>query len=38
MEEVRTNQVVMRVRGGATVIWPTKLLYDRTGMSYLASR
>jgi hypothetical protein len=25
------------VRGGATGIWPTELLYDRTGMPYLAS-
>jgi hypothetical protein len=28
----------MRLRGGTTGIWPMKLLYDRTGMSYLASR
>jgi hypothetical protein len=35
--DVRTNQVVLRVRGGATGIWPTELLFDRTGMPYLAS-
>jgi hypothetical protein len=37
MVDVRTNQVVLRVRGGATGIWPTDLLYDRTGTPYLAS-
>jgi hypothetical protein len=35
--DVRTNQVVLWVRGGATGIWPTELLFDRTGTSYLAS-
>jgi hypothetical protein len=35
--DVRTNQVVLRVRGGATGIWPTELLYNRTGTPYLAS-
>jgi hypothetical protein len=25
------------VRGGATSIWPTELLFDRTGTPYLAS-
>jgi hypothetical protein len=34
---VRTNQVVLRVRGGATGMWPMKLLFDHTGMPYLAS-
>jgi hypothetical protein len=38
MVDVRTNQVVLRVRGGATGIWPTNLLYDHTGTPYLASR
>jgi hypothetical protein len=37
MVDVRTNQVVLRVRGSATGIWPTDLLYDRTGTPYLAS-
>jgi hypothetical protein len=36
--DVRTNQVVPRVHGGATGIWPTELLFDRTGTPYLASR
>jgi hypothetical protein len=35
--DVRTDQVVMRVRGGATGIWPTELLFDRIGTPYLAS-
>jgi hypothetical protein len=35
--DVRTNQVVLRVRGGATSIWPMALLFDRTGMPYLVS-
>jgi hypothetical protein len=35
--DVRTNQVVLRVRGGATGIWPTELLFDRIGTPYLAS-
>jgi hypothetical protein len=35
---VRTNQVVLRVRGGATGIWPMELLFDRIGTPYLASR
>jgi hypothetical protein len=35
--DVRTNQVVLRVRGGATIIWPTELLFDHTGTPYLAS-
>jgi hypothetical protein len=34
---MRTNQVVLRVRGGATGICPTELLFDRTGTPYLAS-
>jgi hypothetical protein len=36
--DVRTNQVMMRVCGGATGTWPMKLLYDRTGTLCLASR
>jgi hypothetical protein len=35
--DVRMNQVMLRVRGGATGIWPTELHFDRTGTSYLAS-
>jgi hypothetical protein len=35
--DVRMNQVVLRVHGGATGIWPTKLLFNRTGTPYLAS-
>jgi hypothetical protein len=35
--DVRTNQVVLRVRGGATGIWHTELLFDRTDTLYLAS-
>jgi hypothetical protein len=35
--DVRTNQVVLRVRGSATGIWPTELLFDRTDTLYLAS-
>jgi hypothetical protein len=34
---VRTNQVLLRVRGGATGIWPTELLFDGTSTPYLAS-
>jgi hypothetical protein len=34
---MRTNQVLLRVRGGATSIWPTELLFNRTGMLYLAN-
>jgi hypothetical protein len=35
--DMRTNQVVLRVRGSATGIRPTELLYDCTGTPYLAS-
>jgi hypothetical protein len=35
--DVRMNQVLLRVRGDATGIWPTELLFDRTGTPYLAS-
>jgi hypothetical protein len=35
--DVRMNQVVLRVRGGATSICPTELLFNRTGMPDLAS-
>jgi hypothetical protein len=34
MVDVRTNQVVLRVHGDATGIWPTELLFDRTGTPY----
>jgi hypothetical protein len=34
---MRTNQVVLRVRGGATGIWPTDLIFDCTGTPYLVS-
>jgi hypothetical protein len=34
---MRMNQVVMRVHGGATGIWPMELLFDCTGTPYLAS-
>jgi hypothetical protein len=34
---VRTNQVLLRVRGGATGLWTTELLFGRTGTPYLAS-
>jgi hypothetical protein len=36
--DVRTNQVVLRVRGGAIGIWPTELLFDRTGTPYLTAQ
>jgi hypothetical protein len=36
--DVRTNQVVLQVHCSATDIWPTELLFDRTGTPYLASR
>jgi hypothetical protein len=35
--DVRMNQVVQRVRDGATGIWPMEFLFDRTGTPYLAS-
>jgi hypothetical protein len=35
--DVKTNQVVLRVRGGATGLWTVELLFDRTGTPYLAS-
>jgi hypothetical protein len=35
--DVNTNQVVLRVRGGATGIWSVELLFDRTGTPYLES-
>jgi hypothetical protein len=35
--DVRTNQVVMCVHGGATGIWPMEFLFDRIGTPYLAS-
>jgi hypothetical protein len=34
---VKTNQVVLRVRGGATVLWTVEFLFDHTGTPYLAS-
>jgi hypothetical protein len=35
--DVRTNQVMLWVHGGATGIWLTELLFDRTGIPYLAN-
>jgi hypothetical protein len=35
--DVKTNQVVLRVRGSATSLWTVELLFDRTGTPYLAS-
>jgi hypothetical protein len=35
--DVRTNQVVLRVRSGATGIWHMEFLFDRTGSPYLAN-
>jgi hypothetical protein len=35
--DVRTNQVVLRVRSGAAGILPTELLFDRTSTPYLAN-
>jgi hypothetical protein len=35
--DVRTTQVSLRVHGGATGIWPTELLFGRTGTPYLAN-
>jgi hypothetical protein len=35
--DIRTNQVLLRVRGGATGLWTAKLLFDRTSTPYLAS-
>jgi hypothetical protein len=35
--DVRTNQVVLRVRSGATGIWHTEFLFDRSGSPYLAN-
>jgi hypothetical protein len=35
--DVRTNQVVLRVRGGFTGLWTVELLFDCTGTPYLAS-
>jgi hypothetical protein len=35
--DVKTNQVVLRMRGGATGLWTVELLFDRTGTPYLAS-
>jgi hypothetical protein len=35
--DVRTNQVLLRVRGGATGLWSAEHLFDRTGTPYLAS-
>jgi hypothetical protein len=35
--DIRTNQVLLRVRGSATGLWTAKLLFDRTSTPYLAS-
>jgi hypothetical protein len=37
MVNVRTNQVLLRVRGVATGLWTAELLFFCTGTSYLAS-
>jgi hypothetical protein len=37
MVDMRTNQVRLRVRGGATGYWTAEVLFDRTGTPYLAS-
>jgi hypothetical protein len=35
--DVKTNQFVLWVRGGATGLWTVELLFDRTGTPYLAN-
>jgi hypothetical protein len=35
--DIKTNQVVLRVRGGATGLWTVELLFDRIGTLYLAN-
>jgi hypothetical protein len=35
--DIRTNQVILRVHGGATGLWTMELLFDRTSTPYLAS-
>jgi hypothetical protein len=35
--DVKTNQVLLRVRGGATGYWTAEVLFNCTGMPYLAS-
>jgi hypothetical protein len=37
MVDVRTNQVLLQVRGGAAGLWAGEVLFDRSGMPYLAS-
>jgi hypothetical protein len=37
MVDVRMNQVLLRVHGGATGLWTDDHLFDRTGTLYLAS-
>jgi hypothetical protein len=34
---LRTNQVLLQVRGGATGYWTAEVFFDRTGTLYLAS-
>jgi hypothetical protein len=35
--DVRMNEVLLRVSGGATGLWTVELLFDRTSTPYLAS-
>jgi hypothetical protein len=37
MVDVRTNQVLLRVYGGATGYWTVEVLFDHTGTPYLAN-
>jgi hypothetical protein len=37
MVDVRTNQVLLRVRGGTTSLWTAEVLFDRTETLFLAS-
>jgi hypothetical protein len=37
MVDVRINQVLLRVSGGAIGLWTAELLFNRTGTPYLAS-
>jgi hypothetical protein len=36
MVDVRTNPVLLRVRGGATGLWTAEVLFDHSGTPYLA--
>jgi hypothetical protein len=37
MVDMRMNQVLLRVSGGATSLWSAKILFNRTSTPYLAS-